>query len=227
MDFQRRVSVIIPCKDMASTLERAVVSALPEASEVLIIDDASTDSTARVAWQLASKHTKVRFVETASLVPLGVVAARNLGISMARYQLLLPLDADDEFVEGGITALADAYEPGMFVYGDWYEGDEYHHAPPIGMINIKNVAQATWLFSRTDWLAVGGYPSKYAIGAEDYAFLLSLLEAHNRAKYVPKPIYRYNRNPNGRAAFCQRHWPQIKAFLQDDYGSIMLSTLAK
>lgn len=207
---------------MANTLERAVLSALPEASEVLIVDDASTDSTARVAWQLASKHSKVRFVETASLVPLGVCAARNLGISMARYQLLIPLDSDDEFIEGGITALADAYEPGLFVYGDWYEGDEYHHAPPIGMVGIKNVAQATWLFSRPDWLAVGGYPSRFAIGMEDWAFMLALLQAHNRAKKVDKPIYRYNRNANGRAAFCQRFYPYLKSIMQDSYPDAML-----
>lgn len=211
---------------MAATLERAVLSALPEAGEILIIDDASTDATQRLIWRLASQHNKVRLIETGSLVPVGVCAARNIAISLARYELIIPLDADDEFLPSGITALVQAYEPGKFVYGDWYEGEEYHNAPPAGMLAVKNITQATFLFAKEDWLAVGGYPVKYALGAEDYALTLALVTAHTRPQYIPVAVYRYHRNPSGRAAFCQRFWPSIKAMLQDDYPEIMMRQLA-
>lgn len=84
------LSVIVPARNAAATLGRCLESLLAQAAddtEVLVVDDASTDETA----EIASRHA-VRLVRLAE--HRGVSAARNAGAAAARAPLLLFLDAD-------------------------------------------------------------------------------------------------------------------------------------
>lgn len=86
------VSAIIPTYNQARYLEGAVASALGQTeppTEVIVIDDGSTDNTAVVLRGFADR---VRVIRQSNR---GVAAARNVGAERARGDLLAFLDSDD------------------------------------------------------------------------------------------------------------------------------------
>jgi glycosyltransferase involved in cell wall biosynthesis len=89
------VSVIIPTRNRAPLVRRAVQSALAAArrgDEIIVVDDGSTDETAR---SLDAYVDRIRYVRSAQVGP---GAARNLGIREARSDLVAFLDSDDEWM---------------------------------------------------------------------------------------------------------------------------------
>jgi glycosyltransferase involved in cell wall biosynthesis len=100
------VSVVIPCYDQGRYLGEAIESArrqTHEAVEVIVVDDGSTDDTARVA----AAHPGVRYVHQRNA---GTAVARNRGLADSCGEFLLFLDADDrllpEAVARGLDYLA-------------------------------------------------------------------------------------------------------------------------
>jgi glycosyltransferase involved in cell wall biosynthesis len=88
------VSVVVPTRDRCRFLKRAVTSALAQTDvefEVLVVDDASTDSTNEMISGLADE--RVRYLKRN--VSEGVSAARNTGISEAKGRWIAFLDDDD------------------------------------------------------------------------------------------------------------------------------------
>ena len=85
-----RVSVVIPVRNDAANL-RACLARLHEGDyadyEVIVVDDASTDDTARVAQELGVRV--VRMERNA-----GPSAARNSGVEASRGEIVLFIDAD-------------------------------------------------------------------------------------------------------------------------------------
>src|SRR5262249_60232934 len=96
-----RASVIIPCRNGERIVGEAVRSALAQSEpplEVLVVDDASTDSTSEAARSAGA--TVLRLKERAN-----AGGARNRGIEEARGDTLAFLDADvaapRDWLEGG------------------------------------------------------------------------------------------------------------------------------
>lgn len=86
------VSVIIPAYNSSRTLVRAIESVLMQslpASEIIVVDDGSTDDTVKV---LAPYSDRIRYVHQENA---GASSARNRGCSMATGDFLAFLDADD------------------------------------------------------------------------------------------------------------------------------------
>ena len=115
------VSVVIPTYNYARYLRAAVSSALAQdgvRTEVIIVDDASTDESAQVAEGLAGADARVRLIRRR--VNGGPVATFNDGLAAATGEYLVRLDADDLLTPGSLaraTAVAEAYPDVGFVYG--------------------------------------------------------------------------------------------------------------
>lgn len=105
-----RVSVIVPVFNVEKFLPECVSSILQQTHdslEVLLVDDGSTDSSARIADEFGRKDDRVRVLHLANG---GVSRARNAGIAEACGDWLTFVDADDwlaaDFVESMLeTAL--------------------------------------------------------------------------------------------------------------------------
>lgn len=135
------ISVIITTHNRPDMLPRAVASAFGAgtAPEVVVVDDASTDETARVCRGLAGIKY-VRLEEN-----LGVAGARNVGIQNSGGEYICFLDDDDLRLEGSLdlqsAALASAPDAGL-VYAralveegcDTRERDCYPRSCPEGDI---------------------------------------------------------------------------------------------
>ena len=88
------VTVVIPTRDRAQLVARAIESVLAQtrgAEEVIVVDDGSTDATEEVVRGFSG----VRYERTP---PRGVSAARNHGIRLASGDWLAFLDSDDEWL---------------------------------------------------------------------------------------------------------------------------------
>jgi glycosyltransferase involved in cell wall biosynthesis len=91
------ISAIIPCYQAEKTLIRAVNSILEQSlqvSEIIIIDDGSTDDTLSIARQLALNYKDLISIVHFDLNK-GVSEARNEGWNRSSYQYVAFLDADD------------------------------------------------------------------------------------------------------------------------------------
>jgi GT2 family glycosyltransferase len=111
-----RVSLIIPTFARPRLLPRAVESALQSARdvEVIVVDDASRDETARVCTSLANiKYVRLDRNQ-------GVAGARNVGVLESTSEFIAFLDDDDLRVAGSLDdqlALFDEMPEAGFVAG--------------------------------------------------------------------------------------------------------------
>jgi len=72
--------------------------------ELLLVDDGSTDGSAAIAREFVQRHPdRVRYLQHAGSVNLGMSAARNLGLAHARGRYVGFLDADDVWLPGKLT----------------------------------------------------------------------------------------------------------------------------
>jgi O-antigen/teichoic acid export membrane protein/glycosyltransferase involved in cell wall biosynthesis len=104
-----RVSIIIPAWNAEQTILRALDSAQSQTIndiEIIVIDDASADSTVDLVKSRALADPRIRLhrLEKNS----GPAAARNVGISSAKGEWLALLDADDTISSDRLERLLDA-----------------------------------------------------------------------------------------------------------------------
>ncbi len=101
----------MPVYNGAQFLPAAVESVLAQTLsnlEVLIVDDGSVDSTARIAERFASRDPRVQLLRQVS--NRGQAAARNLALGRARGVWIAPVDADDEINPDRLRLLAEVGE---------------------------------------------------------------------------------------------------------------------
>jgi len=102
------VSVVIPAYNCAPYVEQSIRSVLnqPLAElEVIVVDDASTDATARVLERLAREDARLRVLSLPQNSGQG--ACRNRGVRAARGRYLAFLDADDLWLADKLTRQLD------------------------------------------------------------------------------------------------------------------------
>ena len=99
------VSVVVTARDAAATIADAVRTALaePETAEVIVVDDASRDSTAEAARAAAGGDGRLTLIRCA--VNVGPAAARNRAFEAATGDFVAVLDADDFLLPGRFARL--------------------------------------------------------------------------------------------------------------------------
>lgn len=99
------VTIGITCFNAASTVERAINSALAQTwrpIEVVIVDDYSADRSRQVIVNLAERHSELRvFYNDANL---GVAATRNRILQEAKGEFVAFFDDDDESLPERVSA---------------------------------------------------------------------------------------------------------------------------
>ncbi|HKJ63071.1 MAG TPA: glycosyltransferase family A protein [Hyphomicrobiales bacterium] len=193
-----RVSFVIPCYNHGVFLQealRSISSQTFQDYEVIVVNDGSTDpATNRLLDQLAGEGLQV--LKTANRGP---AAARNLAISKAQGEYILPLDADDRvaprFLEMAVAELDK--DPELRVVcgrveffgertGEWVLPD---YTP--AQILLDNMIVATSLFRCEDWRRHGGFREDMRTGWEDWDFWLSLLASGGRVKRLDEVVLYY------------------------------------
>ena len=152
----KKLSIIIPAYNYAHTLSRAVesvTSQLDEASELIVINDGSTDNTLAVLNRLNEKYAeKLTFFHKENG---GLASTRNFGIAKASGEYLVFLDADDALCPDAISHIQKhiSQNPAIkFLVGGHYSvasnGKQKLHSPDAMPDNAYNKLQA-YLIDKT------------------------------------------------------------------------------
>ncbi|WP_162823882.1 glycosyltransferase family 2 protein [Lysobacter sp. TY2-98] len=100
------LSVLIPARNVARWLPESLDSILSQADagvELVLLDDASTDDTGRIARDYATRDPRIRALHNATAV--GVATGRNRLLDEARGDYCWFVDSDDALARGAIAAL--------------------------------------------------------------------------------------------------------------------------
>ncbi|WP_208857265.1 glycosyltransferase family 2 protein [Cryobacterium arcticum] len=169
------MSVVIPNYNYGHYLATAVQSVLSQAgvrTEVIIVDDASTDDSVSIATRLASSDSRVRVI-TRSLNG-GPVATFNEGLAAATGEYLVRLDADDLLTPGSLgrsTAVAEAYPGVGFVYGH-----PVHFSGPVPVRHRRTAASWT-VWPGRNWLELRCRLGVNCITSPEVLMRMSLVHA--------------------------------------------------
>ena len=123
------VSIIIPCYQQGSFLPQAIESALAQThphTEIIVVNDGSTDDTAQVARDYAGRHPgRFKPIEQSNR---GQARARQAGLEAATGAWLVMLDADDllepDMIESCLNAFAAHPEIDAVVGDAWMIDEE-------------------------------------------------------------------------------------------------------
>ncbi len=120
VEDKKTVSAIVPSYNREKTIRRCIDSVLRqtyEVSEIIVVDDGSTDRTVEI---LANEYKeKVKVIKQPHN---GAQAARNAGIRAAKGEYIAFLDSDDEWTEKKIELQMQVLEekPDAVVCGNGY-----------------------------------------------------------------------------------------------------------
>ncbi len=109
--FDGRVSVLVPARDEAETIEacvRAILDGAHPVDELLVYDDQSTDATPQILARLCDEYDQLRVVEARPL-PTGWVGKPHACHRLAEAatgDLLVFVDADTILSDEGISRIA-------------------------------------------------------------------------------------------------------------------------
>ncbi len=90
------VSIIIPCYNNEKVIAETIDSALSQSYssiEIIVVDDGSTDQSAKVVQDISSKHPDIIFHSKENRGPSHT---RNFGAQISKGEFLIFLDADDK-----------------------------------------------------------------------------------------------------------------------------------
>ncbi len=90
------VSIIVPCYNSEKTVSVAIRGLLAQTYkkvEIIIVDDASTDNSAKVACEFVKRDKRIRYLKLTK--NSGAYVARNTGLKAAKGRYVTTHDADD------------------------------------------------------------------------------------------------------------------------------------
>lgn len=95
------LSVVIPVYNCELFIEKAILSVIiqKEVSEIVVVNDGSTDGSLRILNKLAQQYPIIKLHHHPNQQNQGRSASRNLGIQKATGNFIAFLDADDYYLE--------------------------------------------------------------------------------------------------------------------------------
>ena len=106
-NFNKQLSIIIPVYNTEKFLGDCIESILKqkfEKFELILVDDGSTDRSGIICDEYTKKDSRIRVIHSKNQ---GLSAARNLGLSMARYDWIAFVDSDDTIEEDMYEKMLD------------------------------------------------------------------------------------------------------------------------
>lgn len=214
-----KVSVIIPCYNLAATLPDAVHSALAqniEDIEVIIVSDNSPDNTSDVAVMLMTEDNRVSYIKNEE--NLYLAGTLNVGIKAARGKYIVPLDADNMLGDHALKILTEAMDKDRTVdiaYGSMEliepDGKVWTSGWPTNEFNFRyqmshrNQIPSTSMYRRRVWERVGGYRRRCRT-AEDADFWCRTTSFGFQPKKVTEAVTLRYRNRPDSMSHVQSDW---------------------
>ena len=209
-----KVSVIIPVYNVSLYLEKClntVINQTYENTEIIVIDDGSTDNSGIICDEFAKKDNRIVVVHQSNM---GLSGARNRGIKLSTGSYICCIDSDDyvslDYIETLLNAVnsnnSDIAACGV-IYCDNQEniirnqsvdkemilsGDEQLKTM---MLDDRKLSTAAWgkIYKKTLFNGVEYPVGKYH---EDVYTTYKLLSKSKNTVVIPKAMYYYRQSPN-------------------------------
>lgn len=198
------ISIIIPVYNTGAYLQRCIDSVLPQLpdeSEIIIVDDGSTDGSSAICDAIASPDPRITVIHTPNG---GASHARNTGLETARGRYVMMIDSDDTLEPRRIITLINRMESERL---DLLTFGIYDHLN--GKRRLSNVSdKPDGIVSGADYAlhytierspcafivrseVLAGLRFQGGVIMEDYSFCLELYERCRRVAHTPEGIYNY------------------------------------
>lgn len=220
MNTNFEVSVIIPCCNSASFIERAfnsVISQTRSPKEIILIDDASTDDTLNELERLKNLHKEFSISIIQNEKNLGPGLSRNKGWSIAKGTWIAFLDADDSWdpkkIELQIKLAEDNNDFSIFCHDSIPLGKASEQVLTASKNSQNQLTMKAMMFknsvsTRTVMLKKD-LPQRFSSGlAEDLALWLAclndgvrILKTDSRLAYIYRPEF----SPGGISSNLIKH----------------------
>ena len=216
-----RAAVIIPVQNGATTIRRAIDSALEQESErpeVIVVDDGSTDETPRI---LGSYGDQIKFLRQANRGPS---AARNAGAAAASpdAKYFAFLDADDVWLPNMLAKMVAKLDEASGVLPDARQHpavlsfcdvitvddddrevgtnfiDEYSaHAPTMDELLTRwwPILTSASVMRRSAFEHAGGFHESFTRPGFEDPYMWLVLRERGDFIYVPERLVRYRTTP--------------------------------
>ncbi len=209
------VTVVLPVYNAAATISETIASVLAQtfiAFELVIVNDGSTDDTLTRLMPLAEVDPRIHLVSRPNG---GVSSARNLGVELARGELIAFIDADDLWAADKLAVHVARHRSDAKLAASYARiGFLPQHAAtldacrtlssvgtgPLRLIEVLGenpVCTMSNLVVRRDvFIAAGGLDTGLS-HAEDQEFVARLLSRGSRIEAINAVLVGYRFSPDG------------------------------
>lgn len=213
------VSILIPAYNAEAwigyTLQSAIAQTWPH-KEIIVVDDGSTDATAKVARLFASKSVAVITKQNE-----GAAATRNHAMRVSQGDYIQWLDADDllspDKIERQLVTLREGGAKGVLLSGPWgafsfrpqkatfVTTSLWCDLSPVEWLLRKmgenqHMQTATWLTSRELAEYAGPWDTRL-FSDDDGEYFCRVLLASTGTRFVPDAKVFYRITPSGRLSY--------------------------
>lgn len=227
-----KVSIIIPAYNAEKTIISTIESILNQTYndiEIIIVDDASTDSTYEVCKKISQENSQI--IKCYKNPKKGVSSARNYGLEMAQSEYIMFIDSDDLYKEEKLKEMLtnineDFFDWIVFGYDRYIVVNEKSHITSIETqeFNVDNYKyliehlQNNCLFNQV-WNKIYKnsiikkhkikFDEDIAMG-EDLQFNLNYIIYSRNVKFINEIVYQYNSTSYGLNFKYQKNKMKIK-----------------
>lgn len=215
------LTIIIPSYNQAEFLPEAIESALNQTvpSEIIVVDDGSTDNSLEVAKSYGPQIVVV------SQVNKGLASARNTGFMWSNGGYILPLDADDVLLPNCVEEIlkivektdADVIAPSIRTFGIAEQTTILMPEPTLEDFKIGNRIPYCSAIKRSALLQVGGYSPRMTEGYEDLHLWINLLTRGKTIVTIPEPLVRYRIKKHSMITEAKKHHDKLMAQIYKDF----------
>ncbi len=203
-----QVSVVIPVRNGAKTLAKALDSVLSQdvSLEILVVDDCSQDGTKEVLDRYRTFQNVRIFTNKSSL---GAARSRNLGVQNAHGEYVAFLDADDFWAEGKLKKQLALMQSSSFCLcctaRELLRPDGEKTGRVIGvkeqityrdLLRHNSINCSSVLLKRE---VAREFPMEHEDSHEDYITWLKILKKYGSAGGINEPLLFYRMTSRGKS----------------------------
>lgn len=160
----------------------SVASQLPDGSEIVVVDDGSSDGTSRIAEDFGPPVVVIRAPHQ------GIAASVNRGVAAARHPLLGFIDADDLWLPGKLERQLAALEADPALDGVLGHLRERREPDPAAGPPLPGLHRGVLLIRRAAWERVGDMEADLQAG-EFVSWYLRAVDGGLRLRMLPDVVY--------------------------------------
>ncbi|WP_406857098.1 glycosyltransferase family A protein [Alsobacter sp. KACC 23698] len=228
-DGSALVTIVLPVHNGERYLRQSIDSCLSQthsALELVVVDDCSTDATARILAEYAAADDRVRIIRNET--NKGLPETLNVGFRAARGRYLTWTSDDNLYSPDALRFMVQqlsTYPDVGFVYTALHTIDEQGRdlnlalcSAPTGLRRHELAAgavRACFMYRAEVRDTVGPYRAEYR-HAEDFDYWVRICLSY-KARHYHLPLYRYRLHASSLTAQHRDKWAELNAKILDEH----------